>query len=466
MKPVSSPIAAFVKERLSSVFDIVNDALIDPSDGCAKGRRGMLFGNYFCSFIAQLISGIYFTGLMLYMGASEVYIGYITMVSSICTFLQLLAPLMLERLEKRKNILMITRGIMYFLQIVVLGVVPLLPGSQFFRLTVFMVTLILVNLISSFSGSAYNAWHLQVLPLPKRANYFTLSSLGTSVISVATAFFAGLAMDGIKASEISVLGLSPEYCGFLFLRLLAVIAVVGEFKFFLQIPEKPYEKDPKAEKVGIRMLFLPIRNKDFMMMACVHFIWCVLGGFLGPYFNVYLLEKAQMSYTYISLCGMLGLPMTIIFTPIWARLINRRSWFGMLIVALCGYSVTFVLNACVTESTQVIYIISNMICYVFNPCVSLNFSNIQFVKLPATNQTAFLSFYTAFTAVGTILGNFSGTQFFRLTEGMSFRFLELEITNYQWMPLVQLALTVCLIVYIYVIRRKLRRDPANASLNL
>jgi len=102
----------------------------------------------------------------------------------------------------------------------------------------------------------------------------------------------------------------------------------------------------------------------------------------------------------------------------------------------------------------------------FNPAISLNFSNIQFVKMPPTNQTAFCSFYSAFVTVGTILGNSVGNLFFGLTEGMSFTLFGLAITNYQWMCLGQLLFAFILMIYVIIVRAKLRRDPANASLNL
>ncbi len=461
-----SSVGAFVKNRARDVWSIVDDALINNDDGHAKGRRGMLFGNYFGVLISPLISGVYFTSLMLHMGASNTYIGYITLIGSICTFLQLFAPFLVERFERRKNILMIARGFMYFLNIIVIGLIPLLPVPKMVRLALFMLTMIIINLINSFSGSAFNVWHMQSVPLPRRASYFTLSSLGIQVISVATSFCAGLAVDGIKESGFSMFGLSPQYFAFLLLRFIAVFLVIGEFKNFLSMPEYPYEKDANTKKLGIGLLFLPLKNRGFMMMAMIVFIWNFLAGFIGPYYSVYLLDKLELSYTYLSLAGLMGLPMTIVFTPIWAKLINKYSWLKMFAVALAGYMITFLLNTVTAASTQYLYIISSMVCYVFNPAISLNFSNIQFVKMPPTNQTAFCSFYSAFVTVGTILGNTAGNWFFRQTEGKFFMMFGLKISNYQWMCLVQLLFALILLVYVVGVRTKLRRDPANADLNL
>ena len=90
-----SSIGGFVKSRARDVWSIVDDAFINNDDTHARGRRGMLFGNYTGALISPLISGIYFTGLMLYMGATEKYIGTMTLIGSLVTFTQLLAPLII-----------------------------------------------------------------------------------------------------------------------------------------------------------------------------------------------------------------------------------------------------------------------------------------------------------------------------------------------------------------------------------
>lgn len=466
MHTIFYSIKIFLKNRFLDMWSIVDDAIINNDDGLSKGRRGMLFGNYFVGIISSLIGGVYLTGLMLYMGASDIYIGSITIVTSICTFLQLFAPLIIERWERRKNILIVLRGIMYFLNIICLGIIPILPFSPLARLSSFMLTIVAINLISSFSSSAFCVWNMQSVPLNKRVNFFSLSNLGGQILSVLSSFFAALIVDGTKSAEFSILGLSPEYCAFLFLRLIAVFLVIAEFKNFLAMPEFPYEKDTSLNNKGLRLLFLPLKNKDFMKLAFIVFIWNFLSGFIGPYLNVYLLENVKMSYTYLSFSGLIGLPLTIVATPIWAKLINCYSWLKMFIIALIGYCFTFILNASITASAQFIYIISVTVFYLFNPAVTLNFSNIQFIKLPPANQTAFCSFYSAFITVGSILGNAIGTGFFGITEGKIFNILGFNITNYQLMSLIQLVFAVFLVLYVILIRTQLRRDPENAALNI
>ena len=79
-----------------SISTAVSDAFIENSDGLATSRRYKLSGEVLAGFITNLITGSYFTGLLLAIGASDTYISFVTMATSLCGILQLLSPLLLE----------------------------------------------------------------------------------------------------------------------------------------------------------------------------------------------------------------------------------------------------------------------------------------------------------------------------------------------------------------------------------
>ena len=51
-----------------------------------------------------MTDGIYFTSLMLAMGAGEIFIGYVTAALTFCGFFQFFSPLILSRFPRRKNL--------------------------------------------------------------------------------------------------------------------------------------------------------------------------------------------------------------------------------------------------------------------------------------------------------------------------------------------------------------------------
>ncbi len=467
MKFSFGALGTFAKKRLSGLYSIFFDALIDNSDNMALGRQGYMYSSYFTSIISSLIGGIYFTALMVKMEAGDVFIGYINTIMSTCVLIQILSPIILERISKRKTLLLTLRVIYNFLNIIFITIIPFLPVSKNLQLGIFMVTVILIYTINSFSAPGFSIWQMQSLPHERRANFFTVSTLGGQLINVPLGFFAGLLVDGFEASEASYLGLTPSFSAFFILRAFAVVAAVLEFKFLLQIKEYPYETDTSAKNQRtLSLLVLPLKNRAYMLTISIPFIRNLIGGLICSYYTVYVIDIVKMSYTYLSLASMVALPLTLIMTPIWAKLINKFTWFKMLAVANVGYSFAIICNAFVISTTQYMYIVVMIFCYLFNPAISINTSNIPYLKMPKTNQTAYLTFYSLFTACGTIIGNFLGTQIFGLTQGITMNILGFEMLNYQYINVFQGILMIMVSGYILVVRHILRKDPENLSLNL
>jgi hypothetical protein len=61
----------------------------------------------------NLIGAYFLTGLFLYVGADDSFIGAISMVTFGANLLQLLAPLLLERFSSRKKLLIYARATKY-----------------------------------------------------------------------------------------------------------------------------------------------------------------------------------------------------------------------------------------------------------------------------------------------------------------------------------------------------------------
>jgi len=459
-----SSVGNFIKKRFSSIYSIFFDALIDNSDDRALGRRGYLFANYCTSIIGTMVGGIFFTSLMLEMNAGDVYIGYINMIISSCTLMQLLSPIIFERLAKRKKLLLTLKTIQNFLNIVFISIVPFLPVSKTLQLALFMLTVVIINALNSFCAPGLSIWWMQSLPHERRANFFTVISYG-SVITNTISLLAAILVDKFETDNISFTGISPTFCAFFILRAVAVITAVLEFKFLLQIKEYPYEVTVN-KKQNISLLFLPLKNLPFMLTISIVFFWNFMGGLIGQYYTVYVLDIVEMSYTYLRLSCMIATPLIIIMTPIWAKLINKHSWFKMLGIGMLGYSLALAANAFVVETTQFMYVIVMIFCYLFNPAININFSNIPYIKMPNTNQTAYLSFYSLFTVAGTIIGNFVGIQIFALTQGKIITLFGMEMLNYQYMCILQALLVIPIAGYVIFVRHKLLKDPANAKLNL
>jgi len=453
------------KKLFSGFYSPFYETLIDNSDGKVKGRRGMMFGNYFASIASSMISGMYFTGLLLKIGASDEFIGYINMIISSCTFLQMVSPLLLERFAKRKKILLSLRIFNYFLNIIFISIVPFLPISSTGKMTLIMIAIILIYTINALSAPGISIWHMQSVPHEKRANYFSLSSIGSALITTPIGFLTSLLLDSINAAEISLFNISPELFGFYVLRFIAIFAAIFEIKLYLQIKEYPYEKS-QNNKINLSMLILPLKNKSFMMVISVMFMWNLMGSLIGQYYTIYCLDIVKLSYTYLNFASMFSMPITVLMTPIWAKLINRFGWFKILACGMVIYSFAIISNVFVTANSQYVYFLVTVFCSLAGPAISINSSNIPYMKMPETNRTVYLCFYTVFTALGTVISSFLSIQLFKFTQNTTLNIFGMKMLNYQYLCILQGFIALAVVLYVVILRAHLRKNPENASLNL
>lgn len=455
----SRPPIIFLRHKISNLLSIVTDALVDDSDGRVVGRRGMLFGNFCAGIVSILVTGTYATGLILAMGADETYISYVTMATTLSGFVQFIAPLLWEKMKRRKPLILAMRVIYHIINVAVLGVIPILSIPKGLMLGSYLAAVIIQNLISSFCTPGITIWHMQSVPLNKQSNYFTLSNLGGTLINLVVNFCAARFVDTIEVNGTSFLNISPTICAFLILRVIALLVAVFELYNFSKIPEFHYESDSNEKNnSGLRLLTVPLRNKLFMQTISITMIWTFVCAIIGNYYNVYLIDIVDMSYTYMSLSGVISTPIVIIMTPFWAMMIKRKKWYKMLAITIFGYSFAYFFNAVVTSNTQYLYFVVIICCYLFNPCINIIFATIPYMNMPETNRTAYVSCNALCSTCVSFLGNFVGTIFMKLTDGISIPFLGFDMLNYQYLNLVQMMLLIALAAYILKIGKKLTNN--------
>ena len=439
---------------LSSLIKAYTDIFRDQDDGRAQGRRSILFYTYLTGMVTNLTAGTYFTGLMLAIGADEIFISYITIATTLCGFLQFFSPLLLERMERRKPFLVAMRLAYLFLDIVLLSLIVLLPMEKTLRLTLFLTVIILRNLASAISASGISVWQMQSIPPQKQTGYFTFSNIGSTVIGVVTAFLASSLVDTFEEQTLTVLGDSPTVTAILLLRLAALIIAIPETYFFARVKEYPYTKT-EVHRIGLSMLLQPLANRRFMMTVSIYFIWTFANCIIGEFFNVYLISIVHMSYTAISLAAVFSMPMVLLLTPVWSALIGRFGWYRMLPLSFAGYAFAFFCNVLITETTQYFYFVVMALVYIFNPCMNIVFAYLPYINMPDNNRTAYYSIYSLLTTFVTFAATYFGSRFMYFTQGHTLNLLGMKMTNYQYINLVQFAIVMLLGGYVLLVGKKL-----------
>ncbi len=446
-----------LSEKLSPIFADISDALVENGDGRARDRRISFFLRYVSGFLSILITGNYFTGLLLALGADDMFIGYMSMATSFCSCIQFISPLFLEKMARRKKFFVITQIPYHFINIVLLGIIPLLPIDGKTKLGLFMAANITVTLIGGFRSSGISIWLMQCLPDSKQSHYFAYLSLGNTLISTVTSFCASGLLDTFEEKEISLFGINPTITAILLLRAIALAAAIVEITLYSKLPEYPYKTDEISKaRNGLKLLLLPLSNKKFMMTISIAFIFNYASAIICNFFNVYMLDVINVSYTFMSVCDVVVSPIAIIVMPIWSKYVHSKGWHRALPVSIFIFSFAYLLNAYVTvNSVNIVFPIIQAICKFSYPCISLVFSYLPYINMPETNRTAYNSFYALMGTIATFLGSSTGTFFMGATKGKIINFFGLDMMNYQYINLVQYALMLGIVLYIILNKKNL-----------
>ena len=420
--------------------------LCDNSDDLAKSRWGVLSFNYICGIITSLMTGTYFTGIMLEMDASDEYISAVTVAITICGFAQFFSPLILERIKKRKPFLLVMRSLYHLFNIVLLGVIPLIPAERNHVLALFIGAVIIANLINALTISGLSIWHIQSIPEHHRSDFFTLANIGVSVLNSLTVFLAARMVDGLGDSGATLGGIGSPMLGFLIIRAIGALIGIAELIILAGIKELPYQEN-ESRKIDIRTLFVPLKNRAFMKVILIYIFYYFVSAIIGRYFQTYLLSVVHMSYTYQSLSSVIGVPIVLLSSPIWSYLLRKTSWKRILPIAIIGMAAGYFFNTLITEGTQYFHIFCCVIYSIFHVAVSIIFSFLPYENMPKTDRTAYISFFTISGSIAGLLGNLFGIAFMSAVQDISFTLFGLAITEYQLLNLVQTLLFIPVSVY-------------------
>ena len=201
-----------VKYRIRSIIDTT----FEPKSEIGASRVNVAASNYTTGIINGIIGGNFLTGLMLLLCADDMVMGTITMIGFIGNTLQILSPVILEKFESRKRVLIIGKGISYLLNIVVISSLSLADINYQFRLNLIIIVILLGSVNNAIISPGLSVWHIKSIPDNNRVQYFSFFSITNGILQyVIVLGFSGL-VDTFKEN-------GNEIKGLLLLRIFALL---------------------------------------------------------------------------------------------------------------------------------------------------------------------------------------------------------------------------------------------------
>lgn len=441
----------FFMRRIKNMVDNIDAVFFDNADQMAESRRRILLGSYFANIVVNLLGGSFLIGLLLLLDAGNDYMGYLSMATLACGFLQLFSPLVLERFAVRKTLLIPMRGLFYTLNIIVLGAVPFLPFSRGVRLALFFAVSVLAGALNALFAPGMSVWHNQNIPGRLKAGFFSIQNMTVTMLNYVSVVIASAMLDGFCARGLALWGMTA-------VRGLALICAALDLYFFSKVKEHPYR--PSENRMNIRNVMKnPWRKPAYLKIVLGAALWSFTANIPGPYFNMYLINDLHFSYVWINGFNLINIPLMLVMMPVWVHIRGRLgSVLKTLWVALAFHSVGIAALSLTTSATAFFYPVGMVLTFFTQPGVLLCFAFFPFFNIPQTGQTNYISFYLTMCSAGAMLGVFAGKLLVGFTEDTLLHIAGITFQSRQLVVVLQAVFVLLSAGYIFYLSKTQSED--------
>lgn len=350
----------------------------------------------------NLTSGAFLAGYASFLGADDSFNGIIGAIPVLAGIIQMISPIIFERMEKRKLLISLF-AFLHRLLLASLVFIPVLLKGQSSRLALLAVVYFLSYLAISFINPAVSGWIIDLIPESIRGRYFGIRE--SYVLGAATIFtlIMGRVLDAFKAK-------GNEYGGFIavfvFVGILALINFIA-----LSYMKEPPVKRNKSELNLKKVVTIPLKDKKFTKIILLFIFWNIGVQIGGPFFSVYMVTGLKLNYTFIMIMGTLGTLTNVILVRLWGRLADKKSWIyvtkmSILILAVSHF-IWFFINQQTASYLVPLMHISGGAAWAG---IGISTFNIQFQYSPEEGRTVYIGFNAALCGLigflSTLLGSF------------------------------------------------------------
>ena len=377
------------------------------ADGCVeywtpdgRARGCILLSNLFNTLIVNLTTAAYLTGYCLSLGASPSYINTILLLMSLSSLVQFLSPFWMERVSRRKPIILALRATSHSLLLFFIPLVGFLPLPSTARLTVITVFVALSSLLTNSIGPGLQIWHIGRIPPKCQLNYFSFYNIASCVVVNGIIFLISIGVDSMKA-------LWGDFRALSYLRFGLLLFAILDLWVLSRVPETP---NPKSEcRITPATLLRGLSSSPaYLRVILIAAVWSFAANIPSQYHMTYMLKDLHVSYTVISAVNLFSIVSVIFLTPLWKRLINQYSMkTGLFISILLLAPYGFLLFG-VTESRMWLFPVAQI--YYLCMCIGVNicFQIIPFLHMPEQQKTVFMASYNILVNLAATAGVYAG----------------------------------------------------------
>jgi len=387
----------FIEEQKLLLKDTYNTR-----DEYAKGRLVSLGSSLMTAFYNVFITGIFYTGFLSMYGISITGVGIISYIPMLSSCLCVFSPAILERIRRRKPVLLAMKIYFYAMYILASTWMPLIVTDPDKRVLWFGIIIFLAHAVYALFSPGITTWFYAFYPAnqEERSRYITYNQLFTSIGQSLLMIFSSILTDAVSGSPFqNQLILGMRYLAFV----LVIIDVV------MQMFAKEFEQ-PVGRRAKLHELFtLPFKYKRFTYCLILMFFWSYVSNLNNGLWQYHLLNHLDFSYTLINFASVLYTIIFLLCSQYWRKIIRYYSWIKSFGLACLLFMPSEIILFMLTKENQWLFIPTCIFQNLMAVGLNLTYSNILYINLPEENSTVHVSFHAMGCNICAFLGLLTGT---------------------------------------------------------
>lgn len=371
----------------------------------------------------NMTTGAFMAGYAAYLGASDSLNGLIACIPMMTSVIQLFSPLILERLQHRKT-LIVTFMTVYKLLVCGVIFIPLFISGQSARLGLLIALVMSAHLALQLVWPGFTCWLTNSVPKRIKGKYFGVRDSFGQAAGMVIPLTMGIILDQFKPKG----ALLPSYEGFLVVFSVTILLTLLNIWLFTRIDDKPVPYCDEGISIG-EIIRKPLQSKSFRLVIVFFILWNIGFNTAMPFLAVFQVKHLGLNYKVIMALDILAKMVLILTARSWGKLADKFSWAHTAAAAIFIYAVSFILTGFITPGSWTIYIIL--------PCCSLlsglawgglNISlfNLPFVFIPEEKKTVYLGLNAALSGIFSLIAV--------VLAGRVLEYLEKNPSAVSWLP--------------------------------
>lgn len=273
-----------------------------------RDQKLFIIESMFINSANVITGGVFLTGLLVMMGASNLTVGLVTSSGTWSLMLSLISSVVVERTRNRKALM--TSSLLLFRVLTTLPVfLPAVMGAGMPTATVAAVMMIAGNAAFSLFNTGFPVFFMDSLPKEGRVSYIYSRMLFLRIAYTVASVAMGLLLDFLNKS----------YSGFIIVYVFGIVIGAADIVSFTMIQGRgDAERVRPALSDLTRKLFGPFKNKRYLRFLaftlCYFFFFCAASSYTALYQVKYL----HLSYAFLTVYNTCIYVLMIAVTRRWA----------------------------------------------------------------------------------------------------------------------------------------------------